>query len=336
METKTWQSQYMTNWHHKQQLESLATFSEQLQYWINNIDPNPTRGGCRSESIDNMGPGTPSIYADGVEGGRFRLALDPKTTNDRREFYRSIMEFYRTEYILDNKKIRTLGWSKVENDKRNIAFTVRPLEILKADLQLRLSTASRKIDLLKFELANTTNAIDAVCKIINGASYQVSGEIKELRQALETNSPYDFDFIDIEYPLNKTARLAEVWDLVYYESHLKDTLEMAENDPYVTADKVYVDNGDQIKLAHTQIAILHHYIKQPITRNNAVGIAQKYGQTSGQKLEAIYKDLISPLTRTAKGKNRVKDIETILPLLSGEAKAMANKELVEARKCNKK
>ncbi|GAB2575275.1 hypothetical protein [Spirosoma areae] len=89
-------------------------------------------------------------------------------------------------------------------------------------------------------------------------------------------------------------------------------------------------NDEPFKLSHPQIAILYHYTGQPITRNNAGEIAQKYGQNSGQRLETIYKELTSKLLRTAKGKNRVKDIKAVLPLLAGEAKVMAEKELKDA------
>ena len=95
-------------------------------------------------------------------------------------------------------------------------------------------------------------------------------------------------------------------------------------------------NDEQITLTHSQIAILHHYSGQPITRNNSNDIARKYGQTSGQRLETIYKELTSKLVRTGKGRNRVKDIKAVLPLLTGSAKVMAEKELISAISNNRK
>ncbi|GAB4038713.1 hypothetical protein [Spirosoma jeollabukense] len=93
---------------------------------------------------------------------------------------------------------------------------------------------------------------------------------------------------------------------------------------------------EQIKLSHSQIAIFHHYIDKPINKNNAEEIANKYGQTSGQKLATSYNQLTSPLVRTSRGKNRVKDINMVLPLLEGKAKGMAEKELKEAKANNEK
>jgi hypothetical protein len=90
------------------------------------------------------------------------------------------------------------------------------------------------------------------------------------------------------------------------------------------------------KLSHSQIAILHHYSKLPITSNNANDIARKYGQTSGQRLEATYRDLTSELVRTGKGKNRVKDIKAVFSLLTGTAKTLAEKELKDAIANNKR
>jgi hypothetical protein len=91
-----------------------------------------------------------------------------------------------------------------------------------------------------------------------------------------------------------------------------------------------------MKLTHPQIAILHHYLKQPINKNNADDIAKRYGQGSGQRLVAVYKELTSPLVRTAKGKNRVSDIKAVLHLLTGTTKELASKELRDAEGNNSK
>lgn len=96
---------------------------------------------------------------------------------------------------------------------------------------------------------------------------------------------------------------------------------------------------DVEKLTHPQIALYYHYTQQRITPNNASDIAAKYGKTSitsGQKLEETYKQLDSEPIRIAKGKNRVRDIEAVLPLLTGSAKAMADEELDKAKANNMK
>ena len=85
------------------------------------------------------------------------------------------------------------------------------------------------------------------------------------------------------------------------------------------------------KLSHPQIAILHHYKKICITKNNAPEIARQYGQTSGPKLFETYKGLTSELMRTGEGRNKVKDIEIVSELLNGEYKILAIKELLTAK-----
>lgn len=90
-----------------------------------------------------------------------------------------------------------------------------------------------------------------------------------------------------------------------------------------------------VNLTHSQIALLHHYNGQAINKNNADTIAAKYGHTSGKRLEKTYKDLISELNRTATGKYTVKNIVTVISLLSGTGLALAEKELGEAIKNNK-
>lgn len=93
---------------------------------------------------------------------------------------------------------------------------------------------------------------------------------------------------------------------------------------------------EQVKLSHSQIAMLHHYNNQSITRNNAETIAHRYGQTSGQKLLDIYGRMTSPLERTATAKNTIKNFCKVIPLLSGKGLELANKELVDAKKNNSK
>ena len=91
-----------------------------------------------------------------------------------------------------------------------------------------------------------------------------------------------------------------------------------------------------IKLSHAQIAILYHIIGQTITDNNAGGIAQKYGQTSGQRLHEYYKNLSSKLTRTGEGKNRIKDYQELEPLIPDAYKELYKKELDDTIKNNKR
>ena len=94
--------------------------------------------------------------------------------------------------------------------------------------------------------------------------------------------------------------------------------------------------GEHVKLSHSQIAILYHIAGWQITLNNANEIAGKYGLTSGQKLEATYKDLTSELTRTGKSKYRVGDYNKIAKSVPNEHKAKYDKELKAAIANNKK
>lgn len=78
-------------------------------------------------------------------------------------------------------------------------------------------------------------------------------------------------------------------------------------------------NGDKYthdKLTHSQIALLYIYTYKPITKNNAQEIAEKYGQTSGQKLTEKYNKMYASLTERTSSKVAVKDIERVISLLS--------------------
>lgn len=96
-----------------------------------------------------------------------------------------------------------------------------------------------------------------------------------------------------------------------------------------------LNSNEQIKLTHPQIAILYHVCGQLITKNNKDDIAHKYGQTSGQKLLDTFCQLDDESVRTGPGRYTVKNYEKIIPLLTGAAKVLAEKELAEAKKKNK-
>jgi len=70
------------------------------------------------------------------------------------------------------------------------------------------------------------------------------------------------------------------------------------------------------KLTHSQIALLYIYTYKLITRNNAQEIAEKYGQSSGQKLTEKYNKMYANLTERTSSKVAVKDIERVISLLS--------------------
>ena len=79
------------------------------------------------------------------------------------------------------------------------------------------------------------------------------------------------------------------------------------------AEAVAVVQG---KLTHPQIALFYIYTEQVITKNNAQSIAEKYGQRSGQKLHDTFNSLSTSLTERTAPKNAVKNIETVIKLLT--------------------
>ncbi len=91
-------------------------------------------------------------------------------------------------------------------------------------------------------------------------------------------------------------------------------------------------SNDQIntKLSHPQIALLYFYEGLPITENNGPEISVKYGYKAGRSLYNTFKEK-EKLTNRINGGNAVKDLQIILPLLSPEAKALAESELILAR-----
>ncbi|WP_020597124.1 hypothetical protein [Spirosoma panaciterrae] len=206
-ESESYENRRARAWELKQQLDKLSSFSFKLKFWLENIGSYP----C------------PVTFQDG-ENAPFTLSLDPETDDDLRELHRVWMDFHRKKYALEKREVNKFGWRWSEAEKVKIAYHIQSLETLLSDLEIRLSTTTRRNDLLQKELTNVTAAIDAVSRKVNGAFSTLADEIKELRDTLETNREYDFVFVNEHFPGTKTARLAEVWDIVHYEKYLKDRL----------------------------------------------------------------------------------------------------------------
>jgi hypothetical protein len=88
-------------------------------------------------------------------------------------------------------------------------------------------------------------------------------------------------------------------------------------------EDVNIENEDKLKI--NQIALIHNYNREPISRFNCDAIAQKYGHTSGEKLRQQYSYYSSRSNRinpddgsSAKTKNKINLIESIIPLLEKE------------------
>lgn len=164
---------------------------------------------------------------------------------------------------------------------------------------------------------------------------RVLNSLSEQLMTLDSKYPSmpnrDEDWPDIDKTLRTIANhyirpLIEQYQQIV-NRYLPDQSEPATSTPIA---------DERIKLTHSQIAMLYHYTNQPITRNNANAIAQKYGQTSGQKLLDIYGRMTSPLERTATAKNTIKNFSKVMPLLSGKSLELANSELADARRNNSK
>lgn len=204
-QSEDYEDQRARAWQHKQQLDNLPTFNDKLKYFIENVNPYLSS----------------TNYIDG-ENAPFTVGVKPQTDEDRRELHRVVMNYHRSEYASQKQVVKRFA-----TDER--AFYVRPLDELKADLALRLSTAARKEDLLQKELANTTRTIDAVGKPVvdrDGKTYSpvYANVVEELRDCLETNRDYNFAFMGEHFPFVKALKLAYVWDIVHYEAYLKDEL----------------------------------------------------------------------------------------------------------------
>ena len=85
------------------------------------------------------------------------------------------------------------------------------------------------------------------------------------------------------------------------------------------------------KLSHAQIALLYFYEGWPITRATCSAIAEKFGYKPGMKLYNIFVEKIKQPNRIY-GKNAIKDIDSILSLLSDSATDLALKDLAESRR----
>jgi len=91
------------------------------------------------------------------------------------------------------------------------------------------------------------------------------------------------------------------------------------------------DTGD--KLTHSQITLLYIYTHKPITKNNAQEIAQKYDQTSGQRLVTTYKKMLKTSTERISSKFAVRDIEEVIKRISEPSHLKrAQDELKQAKK----
>lgn len=95
------------------------------------------------------------------------------------------------------------------------------------------------------------------------------------------------------------------------------------------------DNMGKANLTIKQIALIHAFEWEQITRTNAKRIVESYGYTSGEKLFQWYTFFSESLNRKAKPnpctaktlKNKIKLFESIIPLLSTKASGRALDEV---------
>ncbi|MBC3786481.1 hypothetical protein [Spirosoma utsteinense] len=185
------------------------------------------------------------------------------------------------------------------------------------------------------EKENRTIGLQAYNKSLDNLSTQLSiFEGKTADQFPELVEYNNVNWPEIYERLNDYVFL--VRDIIQqYAEEIKPYLKDGQSNKSLTSTPP-ADGNEPLELTHAQIAMLYHYRNQPITRNNADGIAQKYGQTSGQKLLDKYGKMTSPLERTADAKSTIKNFDKVMPLLSGDALQLANRELVEAKRNNSK
>ncbi|UFH54709.1 hypothetical protein [Spirosoma sp. KNUC1025] len=195
---KTKRSQYMA---YKQDIDLLPDFSSKLQYWREQLDMG------NSYTEDELA---------------FTRCLDLKTDEDLRQIHRYWMDWYRIDYA--NRAHAVMAKQVHNENEYRIAFCVRLFDNLKAELEIALSTAIRKVDVVQNRLTKITDQINDAGWTINGVSAPIAREIKELRYAFEANQPIDFNFFGESYKLRKACRLASIWDIIQYETFLKDQL----------------------------------------------------------------------------------------------------------------
>lgn len=268
-ETEPYEVRRARDWNHKLQLDSLPTFIDKLKYWLKNIDSHP----CDTIYQDGESPRF-TLDIKPETDREFILGLKPETDDDRRELHRVWMECHRQEYASEKREIDKFGWRWSEADKKKVAYSVKPLETLKSDLESRLSTATCKQELLQAELTDITAAIDAVSGQINGVSSTLTDEVNELRKSLETNRPYDYAFVNEHFPGNKAACLAEVWDIMHYEMYLKDKLAGLNIGQDISISTFNTQNKRVNKVAqdkHKRVVEKYEkYIKQGFTHSTAI------------------------------------------------------------------
>ncbi|GAA4399820.1 hypothetical protein GCM10023187_12290 [Nibrella viscosa] len=323
MKSEPYEKQVDAAWHHFQQFQKLDTFSEKLQYWTEHIGHYPL--APQVIIID------PTVFKGGPNGS-FRFELTPKTVDDRRLLYRATLDFHRIECA-------EKGFVKLFDGR-------------KAGLEIRLSTATRPVDLLRAELKKITHDIDSG---IAGPT----AEIGELRYHWETNHPYDFAFLNEYQPHVKVCNLAEDWDIVEYEAHLKDWLvayetgkhlqiplptrqitgpleppALAASDENSGKRDQHINTDGQVQLSLRQIAYKYRYEGKVINELKKEEIARNAGFTgkkSGNKLLDHYKGLETSEQRTSCGRDAVKDILKVIPTLTGSAKDTAEVDLKAAK-----
>ena len=93
-------------------------------------------------------------------------------------------------------------------------------------------------------------------------------------------------------------------------------------------------NGKPLSLA--QIALLHYYLKQPITMNNADAVASRYGHKSGSKLAQHHAKFLIGSNERRSGKLAVLNIERVIKEINNNPAALklAEDELKIARTQN--
>ncbi|SFF15296.1 hypothetical protein [Spirosoma endophyticum] len=141
--------------------------------------------------------------------------------------------------------------------------------------------------------------------------------------------------------LNTLPNWYEIWGEKSYEDVQNTVVNQSIDQPnieltHLKTEELYLDEMDNGRLSHAQIAILSHLEGWLITKNNSDAIARKYGQTSGKKLESYYKDYTSKLVRTGYGKNTVRNYQRIKSYISEKAISLYNSELEMAIANNNK
>ncbi|UFH51817.1 hypothetical protein [Spirosoma sp. KNUC1025] len=195
-------SQSSQDWKNYQHIIGLPTFREKLDYWCQEV--------CKTDLVFGI------LALDGAT-----FCLEAKTDDERRLLHEFWFNWYRTLFIDEGYAVEKAYWRSKHNTEK-MAFQVKSIDILKADLQNRLAGATRKKDLTHKELTIVTDTIDG--SIYPDASFTDYKTVDMLRDCWERKTVFDFAFSNGQEALAKVIEIAQFWDITKYEAYLKDIL----------------------------------------------------------------------------------------------------------------